>query len=966
MKETLLTIILEYFNSDTVVNLHRALTSICEQTLQNLEILCLGCSDNDFVKCAMEELSVEFSHFNVTVLPATSETGLKLSRNDAILSAKGEYIFLMKTTCNLEAFTWDELMIKVTEAETDIFHFMTKISSPTLMPDSHEIVDAQSSIRIFDDQISDKMELWKRCYIEKSINTDLYDKVFRASALKTACSMIGNREFGFYSDHVLFVLLCLNGGKYVGDKGRAYQMKHFLSETTSFDIAEYFKKVEDSNFAYQFLAKYHLGSNCVDAEESVQEQIRNDLLRDPMNTWQNGKFPYEHKIAGAKAIIDSWGEQNAICGFAEVFSRFNIECAWDLTNLFREGAFHPVRNIGVAAGKKLFNDLVSKYGTQYRFFHIGPQNVNESEGGSKKSSDVQGRVDEYERYETLRVNIISNKLDTFICSLEDQYAFSDMLLARLMCVRTCFYVAKESSLTEVYRDHDTATFLYSFVLLMQAHVSVIPKNACTDHFQDLGIRYVDDETLLPDVLEAAENRVLNCSDIANRLYLYRLLAEKYKQRSWNLERSNKYVAAFSGLRDGSLDVRRMELFLRQAILTQMLHEASVFGKLKLLGKIVLKFFGLVDSLGVFHYSATARRSYRQDIKKALKNLKLLLTSPTDLVKKIKQKLSWRDYFQKQLSYGDKNKDINFYIIRLYPGNEGLLLSYLRLLRELRTLDSSSYVPVIDMRWAFYLMAHNKASDKGKINGWELYFEPVAGYPLNEVMQSKNVTRGLVCYREQVDDYFRSNVLKNSRIGDLEDFKEWCRLDHKYMKLNTALQNRFAQSFDTLIGGKRTIGVMIREGYIELKSLNFALINGHPVQPELEQIICDIKQKLKEWNCEQVFISTEFSDTVEAMQSAFGDKLRFVERKRKRFSGSDLDDHEKERKEYYQQTTRQEINNAYLNEVYILSRCTCLIAGRASASIVAALWNNGMYEHRYIYELGNYMADMDRPQVSTEE
>ena len=187
-----------------------------------------------------------------------------------------------------------------------------------------------------------------------------------------------------------------------------------------------------------------------------------------------------------------------------------------------------------------------------------------------------------------------------------------------------------------------------------------------------------------------------------------------------------------------------------------------------------------------------------------------------------------------------------------------------------------------------------------------------------------------------------------------------------MGLKEELRSAFEEEYAHIIGGKRTIGIMVREGYSILNKLNYALITNHAVQPELDAVVEDLKVLLEEWNCEQIFVSAEYDHTIRVFQEAFGDKVVYTQRKRKDFVAAEAEEYRTKRTEYYSTISREEINRDYLKEVYLLSKCTCLLAGRASASIVAALWNNGQYEHRKIYDLGTYSVDTTKRVVSLNE
>ena len=226
------------------------------------------------------------------------------------------------------------------------------------------------------------------------------------------------------------------------------------------------------------------------------------------------------------------------------------------------------------------------------------------------------------------------------------------------------------------------------------------------------------------------------------------------------------------------------------------------------------------------------------------------------------------------------------------------------------------------------------------------------YSLEDIDHSKNVIYGEVGFRDERDRYLSQCFLREDSEEGQAWFNEWHAMDHKYMKLQPKLEMQFSEEFLSLIGDFRTIGVEIREGYSILHKLNYELIDNHPAQPEMEQFIEDIRTCMRRWNCDRVFVSTESQQTIERLQEAFGEKLIFTERKRKNYALDTPAALREEELRYYKQLSREQVNIDYLKEIYMLSRCTCLLAGRSNSVLAAALWNGGQYEHYSIYDLGD--------------
>jgi len=98
-------------------------------------------------------------------------------------------------------------------------------------------------------------------------------------------------------------------------------------------------------------------------------------------------------------------------------------------------------------------------------------------------------------------------------------------------------------------------------------------------------------------------------------------------------------------------------------------------------------------------------------------------------------LSKKD-FNKINSFGKKNPDKLFYVIRINYGG-GLFSIVLYVLTEIKFAISINAIPIVDME--YFITKYNEGKKiKKTFNSWEYYFYNVSNYNLEEVYQSKNV------------------------------------------------------------------------------------------------------------------------------------------------------------------------------------------------------------------------------------
>ncbi len=308
-------------------------------------------------------------------------------------------------------------------------------------------------------------------------------------------------------------------------------------------------------------------------------------------------------------------------------------------------------------------------------------------------------------------------------------------------------------------------------------------------------------------------------------------------------------------------------------------------------------------------------------------------------------------------YGELNSDKEFYVLRKFPKDMGLLSCYLTYLGQLQLIVDKDYIPVVDMKTNYYAGAHNSPDDVEKVNAWELYFEPVSEYDIDDVYKSKNVTLGYGFTTKNAMLFFDEHNISR------EDISEWSRINKKYMRLITPLQKRYKNTYKNILEGKRVLGVMVREGYMVLAqatdsndSMDLAArvkIQGHPVQPTIEKVLSDIGSRMKEWNCDFIFVSAETNYILNVVKDKFGSKVLYTNRERREIKSLNLDDFRNVGLELLKDKTRVQITHDYLEEVYLLSRCTCLLAGKCGGSVVASLWNANEYEEIEFYNMGLY-------------
>lgn len=231
------------------------------------------------------------------------------------------------------------------------------------------------------------------------------------------------------------------------------------------------------------------------------------------------------------------------------------------------------------------------------------------------------------------------------------------------------------------------------------------------------------------------------------------------------------------------------------------------------------------------------------------------------------------------------------------------------------------------------------NDKGE-NIWEWYFlQPCCGIDITTKREVELDEEG-VCAFPNFQDIYNSRSI--SLYGKLyQDFLVFNETTNQY--IDSELKEIFQE-------GKRgrILGVLCRgTDYTICKP------KGHPVQPEISDIIKVTDKKMKELECQYLYLATEDETIDKAFRMAFPNRVLINKRAYydEIFKDNKLtwikDVHFKRENDDYWKGME------YLSSLYILSNCNALVAGNCGGCQAAVFMNNGRYEDVYIFDLGLY-------------
>lgn len=303
--------------------------------------------------------------------------------------------------------------------------------------------------------------------------------------------------------------------------------------------------------------------------------------------------------------------------------------------------------------------------------------------------------------------------------------------------------------------------------------------------------------------------------------------------------------------------------------------------------------------------------------------------------------------EKRLRGGDENPDKTIYIIRGLNQRSpfctaevhNLLANYFYVVSHLFYAREKGWIPVVDQQ-NYPVYNSMDTPINGTMNAWEYFWKQPGGISLEEAYRSRNVVLSKRNWFSQWDMGYE--VQRYYDPETIHHYGEICRA----IPYQAAIQERIQRERDRYMTGEAILGVNVRMGAHSKQSVFHGA--GHPVQPELDELMAILKQRMSEWGYGCIFLAADSEIAVETFRSEFGERLIVFERQRAETGKEYEDDPEKEmyRKDRLYRTTLD-----YLTEMELLAACDGLIGSITSGFRYAVVRNGGGYRHLEVLDFG---------------
>lgn len=276
-----------------------------------------------------------------------------------------------------------------------------------------------------------------------------------------------------------------------------------------------------------------------------------------------------------------------------------------------------------------------------------------------------------------------------------------------------------------------------------------------------------------------------------------------------------------------------------------------------------------------------------------------------------------------------------YRIEIGTWGDGFFAEYRRLLNYLYYCEVFGFVPYI------YFNKDFTYAEKNPVNGTDNPFEY---YFLQPCVSEQEVLQYHYYVKSRLIDSEFANRLKPLNGYDVSEeyIVAMAKISDKYIKFNPSTKQYLLQA-EEIISGKKILGVHVR--LTDFKQ-NFW---GHPVCATADYHLEYAKKALAELGFEGIFLATDDEETVDLFKNEFGDSLLYYQDV-VRSSGRISVAFSPNTRENHHYTLGLEV----IRDMYTLSLCQGLVAGKSQVSICAMIENQNKepYEYVHIIDRGN--------------
>lgn len=292
--------------------LRECLDSVVNQTLKEIEIICVDDGSTDSSPRILEEYAAKDPRIRVI---RQNNSGTSQTRKNGVAASRGAFLMFLDGDDEFVPTACEKALSAASRSGADIVQFGTEIVNVAGVP--HErIAMNEKMLEPFSGEI-DCENLVEACWVKKKFSGNLWNKIFRGDLARKAFGCVEDGYFCRAEDWYAFFIIAYLSRSYFGIADKLYRYNFGIgviggNELTmkKFDALLSQKKVFEA--LKSFLGKRGDGKHY----QNFLETIRTIFLGQCLHAWQS-TLSQDAAVGAFPKLIDTWGFEEVLVSLAK-------------------------------------------------------------------------------------------------------------------------------------------------------------------------------------------------------------------------------------------------------------------------------------------------------------------------------------------------------------------------------------------------------------------------------------------------------------------------------------------------------------------------------------------------------------------------------------------------------------------------------------------------------------------------
>jgi glycosyltransferase involved in cell wall biosynthesis len=297
--------------------LRAALDSVLNQTLRDIELICVEDGSTDGSLAILEEYAARDGR--VTVLRHAENQGTLVARKHCMQAARGQYVMWLDPDDTLTPDACETVWNEMRRSPADVLQFGTEVLAEE--PESPQTKKLKQLLEPCCRTVSgERNDLIRACYIEHKWNWGLWNKAFPRALCEAALPFVEERRVNNGEDEYISFLLLYFARSYRGIRKKLYRYMFGSGVTAGGSISlKRFASLSTRAEIYAALQRFLQQQKAPDpARLAVLNAMRTQATEDMVWQWMQC-VPIGEACAAYDTMLRGWGAVPVVSALARLF-----------------------------------------------------------------------------------------------------------------------------------------------------------------------------------------------------------------------------------------------------------------------------------------------------------------------------------------------------------------------------------------------------------------------------------------------------------------------------------------------------------------------------------------------------------------------------------------------------------------------------------------------------------------------